>query len=78
MKKILEYRSILQESVTEMAPHKLSTYLYELAQDFSRFYEHCPVIGCDNEQERLKLVQVYLSTMQHGLQLLGINTPEAM
>ncbi|MDO5452046.1 MAG: DALR anticodon-binding domain-containing protein, partial [Candidatus Saccharibacteria bacterium] len=78
MKKLLEYKSVLSEAVKEMAPHKLANYLYELAQAFSRFYEHCPVIGCDHESERLKLVQVYLDTMTHGLNLLGINIPEEM
>ena len=77
-KKTLEYKEILGEAVTEMAPHKVANYLYELAQCFSRFYENCPVIGCDNESERLKLVQAYLSTMTHGLNILGINIPEEM
>ena len=61
-----------------MAPHKLANYLYELAQSFSRFYESCPVIGCDHEAERLKLVRTYLDAMTHGLNLLGINIPEEM
>ena len=78
MKKILEYKEVLAEAVHEMAPHKLANYLYELAQEFSRFYEHCPVIGCENESERLRLVKVYLDTMTHGLNLLGINIPEEM
>ena len=78
MKKLLEYGVVLDEAVAGIAPHKVANYLYELAQAFSRFYEHCPVIGCDHESERLKLVQVYLDTMTHGLNLLGINIPEEM
>ena len=78
MKKILEYKDILQDAVTEMAPHKLANYLYELAQAFSRFYEDCPVAGSDREAERFKLVKVYLDTMTHGLQILDINIPEEM
>ena len=27
------------------SPHRLCTYLYELASDFTAFYEHCPVLG---------------------------------
>ena len=61
-----------------MAPHKLANYLYELAQEFSRFYENCPVAGSQEESERAKLVKVYLDTMTHGLSLLGINIPEEM
>ncbi len=78
MKKILEYRSVLQEAVSEMAPHKVANYLYELAQDFSRFYENCPVAGSNREEERISLVRIYLDTMSHGLNLLGITIPEAM
>ena len=78
MKSLLEYRAVLDEAVAEMAPHKVANFLYELAQNFSRFYEHCPVIGCDHETERLKLVKTYLEVMTHGLQLLGIKIPEEM
>lgn len=77
-KKILEYKEVLREAVTEMAPHKVAGYLYELAQEFSRFYEHCPVAGSDREAERATLVKVYLDTMTHGLNILGINIPEEM
>ena len=77
-KKILEYKEILEEAVAEMAPHKVAGYLYELAQEFSRFYEHCPVAGSEREAERATLTKVYLNTMAHGLNILGINIPEEM
>lgn len=77
-KKILEYKDILGVAVHEMAPHKVAGYLYELAQEFSRFYEYCPVAGSDKEVERAMLVRVYLATMTHGLNILGINIPEEM
>jgi arginyl-tRNA synthetase len=77
-KKLLEYKTILDGAVTEMAPHKVANYLYELAQDFSRFYENCPVAGSDREEQRVKLVQVFLATMTHGLNILGIEIPEEM
>ena len=78
MKKLLEYKPILEEATAEMAPHKLANFLYELAQAFSRFYEGCPVVGCEHEAERRELVKVYLDTMSHGLGLLGIEIPEEM
>ena len=77
-KKIIEYKALLQEALVEMAPHKIAGYLYELAQEFSRFYEHCPVVGSSEESERAELVKVYLDTMAHGLNILGINIPEEM
>ena len=77
-KKLLEYKNVLDEAVSELAPHKVATYLYELAQEFSRFYENCPVVGVPEEERRIQLVQVYLDVMTHGLKLLGINIPEEM
>ena len=77
-KKLLEYHAVLDEAVTEMAPHKVANYLYELAQAFSRFYENCEVLGSDQEERRLRLVKTYLDTMTHGLGLLGITIPEEM
>lgn len=78
IKKLLEYPQTLREAVAEMAPHKVAGYLYELAQLFSRFYEHCPVTGSAEAAARLRLVQIYLTTMTHGLDLLGIEIPEEM
>ena len=77
-KKLLEYKTVLQEAVHDMAPHKLANFLFELAQEFSRFYENCPVAGSEQESERKKLVQVYLAVMTHGLSLLGIEIPAEM
>lgn len=78
IKKLIEYKDILREAVAEMAPHKVASYLYELAQDFSRFYENCQVAGSAEESERTKIVKVYLDTMTHGLNILGIEIPEEM
>ena len=78
IKKLLEYKVTLKEATAEMAPHKVASYLYELAQNFSRFYENCPVVGSKEEPTRSKLVKVYLDVMTHGLGILGINIPEEM
>lgn len=78
VKKVVQYRDVLAEAVTEMAPHKVCNYLYELAQEFSRFYENCPVAGDEFEAQRALIVSVYLKTMLHGLNILGIKVPEEM
>lgn len=77
-KKIVQYGEIIREAVAEKAPHRVCAYLYELAQEFSRFYEHVPVVGSAREAELVVTVQAYLAVMQHGLGLLGIEIPEEM
>ena len=78
-KKMMEYKEVLSEAVMEMAPHKVAGYLYEVSQEFSRFYENCPVVGDEKEAERAVLVRAYLNVMTHGLEkILGIKIPEEM
>ena len=48
-KKIVQYEEILRGAVEEKAPYKICNYLYELAQEFSRFYEHVKVAGSERE-----------------------------
>lgn len=76
--KVARYPEVLAEAIDDKSPSKLCTYLYELAQEFSRFYEHVKVAGSDQEQELKLLVEAYLNVMKHGLGILGIDVPEEM
>jgi arginyl-tRNA synthetase len=69
------------DTIDRYSPHRLCTYLFDLAQDFTAFYEHCPVLKADDEatkQSRLALCDVTARVMQQGLDLLGIDVPERM
>ena len=78
LRKLSEYHEVVESATTELMPHHICTYLYELAQVFNRFYEHNHVIGDEREASRIKLVSIYAKTLQNGLTLLGISTPEKM
>lgn len=77
-KKMAQYGEVIKEATKEMAPHKICNYLYEISQEFSRFYENVKVAGSEFEQERKKIVQGYEKIMEHGLNLLGIEVPDEM
>lgn len=77
-KKIVQYQDVLQEAVAEKAPNKICAYLFELAQEFSRFYENVKVAGSENEAKLVIVVRAYVNVMEHGLGLLGIEVPEEM
>jgi arginyl-tRNA synthetase len=78
--RLLAYPSALAETIATYSPHKLCTYLFELAQDFTAFYEHCPVMKADEpvRASRLALCDVTARTLSHALDLLGIAAPDAM
>jgi arginyl-tRNA synthetase len=78
VRKIGEYKDALSEAAKELKPHFIANYLYDLAQNFNRFYENSKVIGDKRQDLRLALVTLYTSTLADGLKLLGIEPIEVM
>jgi arginyl-tRNA synthetase len=78
--RLLGYDRAVWETLDRYSPHRLCTYLYDLASDFTSFYEHCPVLKADDEtrRSRLALCETTASILSHGLGLLGIDAPEQM
>lgn len=78
--RILGFESAVFDTIERYSPHRLCTYLYELATTFTAFYEHCPVLKADDvtRASRLALCDLTARVMNRGLGLLGIDTPEQM
>ena len=64
----------------DLQPHKLCTYLFELATALSVFYEACPVLTAAGEvrTSRLGLCSAVRRVLSRGLGLLGIEAPDHM
>lgn len=77
-RKISEYPEVVQKAVNELMPHHVANYLYELAQQFNRFYETSRIIDDERETIRLQLVAAYQQVLKNGLNILNINAPERM
>ena len=62
------------------SPHRLATYLFDLAQNFTSFYEACPVLKADPQTRafRIRLCEQTARVLAKGLDLLGIEAPERM
>ncbi len=79
--KLLQYGGVLRDSITFLEPHRLCTWLYELTECFSAFYQSCPILKSENktiQQSRLRLSDLTRRTIVDGLDLLGIESPERM
>ena len=48
--RLLGFDGGVAETVERYSPHRLCTYLYELASDFTAFYEHCPVLKAPSDE----------------------------
>ncbi len=78
---LLQFDSTVHDTLDKFSPHRLCTYLFELAQAFTSFYEACPVLkeGYEATREsRLALCDITARTLSKGLELLGIEAPERM
>ena len=78
---LLQFDSTLHDTLDKFSPHRLCTYLFELAQAFTAFYEACPVLKDGYEatrESRLALSDLTARTLNKGLELLGIEAPERM
>ena len=78
---LLQFDSTLHDTLDKFSPHRLCTYLFELAQAFTAFYEACPVLKDGYEatrESRLALCDLTARTLHKGLELLGIEAPERM
>jgi len=80
--KILDYPSIVRHSANDLEPHKIASFLYELAKELNRYYETTPIATNDvtdtQKQARLILLLKVSHIFQHGLSLLGIEVPSMM
>ncbi len=80
--KLLQFGSVVQSVASSLEPHRLCTYLYELASGFHSFYEKCPVlkdgVEPDIKDSRLALSGLVARTLKEGLNLLGIDVVDRM
>lgn len=80
--KLLEYPEVVSLSARDLEPHKIASYLYELARELNRYYESTPVVTGDvtdnQKQARLGILQKVSHVFTHGLSLLGIEVPTRM
>jgi arginyl-tRNA synthetase len=78
--RLLAFPTAVADTASSWSPHKLCTYLFDLAQDFTAFYEHCPVVRAEEptRRSRLALCDLTARTLERGLGLLGIDAPEQM
>jgi arginyl-tRNA synthetase len=77
-----ELVDVLPVAVADRAPHRITTWVRELASTVHGFYHDCYVIGegvsPELTQARLWLVEVARIGLAIGLDLLGVDAPESM
>lgn len=75
-----KFPTVVESCVLSLEPHRITTYLQDLAKRFHHFYERQKVVTEDSAimQARLILVDATRIVLNNGLCLLAVSAPEKM
>jgi arginyl-tRNA synthetase len=79
--RLLGFGAAIADAAATAEPHRLAAFLFDVASDFTTFFEQCPVLKAETPQiraSRLALAALTLRVLLDGLDLLGIPVPERM
>lgn len=69
---IAKFPDMILYALDDLAPNRITDYLYDLSGVFNQFYTECQVVGSEQEDSRLMLVEAAAMTMRQCFELLGI------
>lgn len=75
------FNGMIQNAFEEKAPHKVCSYIYELANAFNSFYHETRILGEEDEvrkQSYIQLLVVVKTILETSIDLLGFAAPEKM
>ena len=82
LKRLLEFPDEVASAAARRAPHRITAYVHDVAQDFSAFYRDVRVVGAaeegGDEDFRIALSVLSRRVISRSLDLLGVSAPEQM
>lgn len=80
IKQIFQFPDAIALASQHREPHRLITYMNEVAGHFHKFYHDCRIMGEDAPvaRARIALLEATRNTLANGLRILGISAPEKM
>ncbi len=81
MLQVLKFNDVFEAVYEETAPHKLCAYIYELANEFNKFYHETKILSEEDEEKKSGYIaRLTLSkrVLEACIDLLGFEAPERM
>jgi arginyl-tRNA synthetase len=75
------FPEVIQNAAKNHSPALIANYTYDLVKEYNSFYQTVPILGCENEQEKIFRTQLSLKVgeiIKDAFNLLGIQVPERM
>ena len=81
MMQLVQFNTMMQNAVEEVAPHKVCAYVFDLANAFNHFYHETRILGEEDEDKRKGLIALLVLTrdvLETCIDVLGFEAPERM
>ncbi len=81
LKTLSQFPEEVESSASGFEPHKIITYLNEVAENFHRFYHNNRVVDLEHKELSISRLLICLATKQvfkNGFDIIGISSPERM
>ena len=81
MLELAKFNMIVENAFEELAPHKICSYIYDLANAFNRFYNDTKIIVEENEEKQkswIALLVLAKKVLEECIEILGFSSPERM
>lgn len=80
LKAMAAYPGLIESAALDLAPHRITFFLQDLAGQFHSYYNKHRVISDDMDlsRARLWLAEALKIVFRNGLQLIGVSAPESM
>lgn len=75
------FNQVIEDSFTELAPHKICAYIYELCNEFNRFYHETKIISEEDKAKQAGWISLLLLTkkaLETAIDILGFDAPDRM
>ena len=75
------FNSMIQQAFEELAPHKICSFIYDLANDFNHFYHETKILSEEDagrKRSYIELLDLTREVLETSIDLLGFAAPERM
>ena len=81
MLELSRFNSVIAPAFEEKAPHKICSYIYDLANAFNSFYHETKILSEENEAQKtswIRLLVLARDVLETCIDLMGFEAPERM
>lgn len=81
MLELARFNAVIEPAFEEKAPHRICSYIYDLANAFNSFYHETRILGEEDEEKKkswIHLLTLTKEVLETCIDLLGFDAPERM